>query len=386
MNSFDPEPETEADDADGPRDNSPWNASMRLSVPILGFALVLTGCLDWSVREPEIDSDADSGGDGDADADQDADLDAGDAGGPDGDADADDDHDADLDMEEDHEVDAESSDGDADGDGETCVPGFCSAHGSCDDSSGVPECTCAPPYAGPHCEVEIDFVSITGGPFSMGTDEGEAVEAPPHDVTLGDFEIARTETTVGQYRACVDAGACTAPTITDERCNWDSGRGHDHPQNCLLWREAHAFCAFVGGRLPSEAEWEFAAQSRGRDILYPWGDTPPTCSLVVMDLDGVPGCGTEYTMTGCSISAGNTDQGLCDMAGNVWEWVEDDWHWDYVGAPTDGSAWVGEPRSPSLVFRGGSFAADAYRMRTTCRNGTDPFAAGLISIGFRCTR
>ena len=205
-------------------------------------------------------------------------------------------------------------------------------------------------------------------------------------MTLGAFEIARAETTTGQYRACVDAGACAAPTIVDEHCNWESERGDGHPQNCVTWREAHAFCAFIGGRLPSEAEWEFSARSRGRDILYPWGDTPPTCSLAVMDQDGVPGCGTGFTMPGCSIGAGNTDQGLCDVAGNLWEWVEDDFHFDYVGAPTDGSAWIESPRTASQSYRGGSFAADAWRLRATCRGGFDPFAAGLISIGFRCAR
>lgn len=164
--------------------------------PCLLAALLHSACLNWRVEEPpgdvdadgdadvdtdadaDLDADDDTRTDGSPDGDADADLDTGSDGSPDGDADADQDADADLDMEEDHDVGVDSSDGDVDGEGETCAPGFCSDHGRCDDSTGVAQCSCDPPYAGHHCEVEIDFVSIAGGSFTMGTDSGEEVEAP----------------------------------------------------------------------------------------------------------------------------------------------------------------------------------------------------------------
>ncbi len=73
------------------------------------------------------------------------------------------------------------------------------------------------------------------------------------------------------------------------------------------------------------------------------------------------------------------------MAGNVWEWVEDDYHFSYNGAPTDGSAWVDEPRASYRVFRGGSFYYYAYSLRAAYRSYGSP-SAGLYSIGLRCVR
>jgi iron(II)-dependent oxidoreductase len=230
----------------------------------------------------------------------------------------------------------------------------------------------------------------------MGSDTGNINEQPVHQVTMPDFEIAKTEITVEQYAACVDAGTCTAPG-TGQECNWEVSGREDHPVNCVNWDQAGSYCQWAGGRLPSEAEWEYAARSEGLSFTYPWGGAEPTCDYAVMD-DGGDGCGIGHTMAVCSKTAGNTAHDLCDMAGNIGEWVQDRFHGSYdcdanpgadgcgAGgvAPTDGSAWDSSGSS-QRVMRGGSWVSTGFAMRVFSRTYVYP-SAGLDSYGFRCTR
>ncbi|MBI5208744.1 MAG: SUMF1/EgtB/PvdO family nonheme iron enzyme [Elusimicrobia bacterium] len=227
----------------------------------------------------------------------------------------------------------------------------------------------------------IQWVDIPGGSFVMGSPTGPADAKPAHRVAIKPFQMARTEVTFKQYRACVEAKACAPPHVADSQCfiwngsEWAraqlaaSFQADDQPAVCVDWAQAKAFSEWVGGRLPTEAEWEYAARSAGKVSTYPWGDEPPSCERAVMN-HGAPGCGRNSTWPVCSKPKGNTRQGLCDTAGNAWEWTQD-WYRDtYTGAAGDGSAWEG-PGSSHRAYRGGSWLFDATWAQTRWRNGFD---------------
>ena len=211
----------------------------------------------------------------------------------------------------------------------------------------------------------ITWIAIPGGKFMMGTSSGEENfkdAKPVHQVTIKDFYMSKTVVTVEQYAECVDKGGCTDPQVKDENCNWGKPGRQLFPINCVTWDQAQAYAKFNGARLPSESEWEYAATSGGRNQKYPWGNDEPTCEKAVIPLNGVAGCGTKGMLPVCSKPAGNTAQGLCDMIGNVWEWVQDKYADSYKDAPIDGQAF--EATGTSRVMRGGSCTAqvtDALR-------------------------
>ena len=193
----------------------------------------------------------------------------------------------------------------------------------------------------------IEYVTIPGGKFTMGTTSvGQGFEnaKPVREVTIKTFAMAKTAVTVAQYAECVTKGGCTEPG-TGNYCNWGKTGSENHPVNCVDWNQAQAYAKFKGARLPSEAEFEYAATSGGQNRKYPWGNQKPTSELAVFDTNG--------TMPVCSRPKGNTADGLCDMSGNVWQWVQDKYRDSYEGAPVDGSAFEGE--GFSRVVRGGCF-------------------------------
>jgi formylglycine-generating enzyme required for sulfatase activity len=234
----------------------------------------------------------------------------------------------------------------------------------------------APATAG---NADIRWVKVPGGTFAMGTWDSDLVRARPvHQVTLKTLQFAKTLVTNKQYRACVAAGACTETR--------DCGRqyvGDDQPVVCVDWEQAQAFSQWVGGRLPTEAEWEYAARSAGKDRKFPWGDEDATCERAVIS-EGGYGCGRNVTWPVCSKTAGNTEQGLCDMAGNTWEWMQDWSHDSYDGAPADGSAWKNPP-GLYRVIRGGSWSGVAGVARSANRDVTYP-GNYTTNLGFRPVR
>jgi len=225
-------------------------------------------------------------------------------------------------------------------------------------------------------------------------------ERPLHEVALAGFEMLRTEVTVEQYTACVRSGACPEPDH-GRSCSWGVAGRAEHPINCVNLGDARAFCAWAGGRLASESEWEFAARGGGQGSLFPWGDEPATCELAVMAGDGAQ-CSPDGTQPVCSRPAGSGPLDLCDMAGNVWEWVADCYyyrveggyvHSGYHKAPADGGP---QPLIPGRqgtefcdelqwVVRGGGFGSEADVLRARNRHW-ETSEARFDSIGIRCVR
>jgi formylglycine-generating enzyme required for sulfatase activity len=222
---------------------------------------------------------------------------------------------------------------------------------------------------------DIEWVTIPSGSFLMGADDrGDA--KPRHQVTVKAFQLSKTLVTADQYGRCVADGKCVKPSC--------GSRGDDHPVVCVSWDQAQAFARWAGGRLPSEAEWEYAARSGGKEKKYPWGADEQVCERAVFGSGG-SGCASSSTRPVCSKPAGNTEQGLCDMAGNVWEWTQDWWHDSYAGAPKDGSAWE-SPAGSRRVVRGGSwYSYFAGLLRTVSRDRFAP-ARGRDYVGIRLAR
>jgi iron(II)-dependent oxidoreductase len=232
---------------------------------------------------------------------------------------------------------------------------------------------------------EIEWVTIPGGQFQLGTTYfKDARPIPGKFYTIQTFEMSKTVVTVEQYKACVLEGGCVAPS-TGTYCNWGKKVRErlKHPVNCINWQQADKFAKLMGVRLPSEAEWEYAATSGGKKQKYPWGDEDATCERAVMYGNGDYGCGKGTTMPVCSKPKGNTIQGLCDMAGNVWQWVQDKYQDSYTDTPADGS-----PLETGVgrVMRGGSFGSQGagnLRVGSRARGGETTHGAG---VGFRLVR
>jgi formylglycine-generating enzyme required for sulfatase activity len=237
----------------------------------------------------------------------------------------------------------------------------------------------------------VVLIELKGGSLMMGSEDesSDGNEKPKHRVEVRDFYISKTEVTVGQYRKCVEAGICSRPIS----CDWGTpiwtdhiGNLEKHPVNCVDWNQARTFARWIGGDLPTEAQWEYAARSGGKETKYPWGNMEATCEYAVMS-DPKNGCGRDLTWEVCSKTKGNTTQGLCDMSGNVYEWVLDEWHDSYDGAPSDDKGWCSDElcesqTSSSRVYRGGAWYDLALALRATDRL---PGSASLrnYTLGFR---
>jgi len=237
---------------------------------------------------------------------------------------------------------------------------------------------------------------LDGGTFLQGSVDFSIPwvsydETPAHNVTVPSFQMMKTEVTCAQYAQCVLDGACeelllAIPDYPDaSNCNWLVWGREDHPANCVYITQAEAYCAWLGGRLPSESEWEYAARSRGKDNEYPWGDAEASCDYAVINMPYQnDGCDLGHTWPVCSKPFGNTEQGLCDMAGNVMEWMSDCYYTSYEGAPTDGSAWILET-CEDQVLRGGGYGNSPTGIRTRSRSYGLVWGRG-DSMGFRCAK
>ncbi len=242
----------------------------------------------------------------------------------------------------------------------------------------------------------VEMVLIPAGEFTMGLDDGLGDERPAHPVYLDDYYIDLTETTNRQYRACVEDGACEPPQRTDcctefpgAYIAWpdyfENPAFDDYPVIFLRWLDAAAYCEWRGARLPSEAEWEKAA--RGTDgRIYPWGNEPPAPGL--LNFYWPPGTFAEtplYTTAPVgSYPAGASPYGVLDMAGSVYEWVQDWYAPDYyASSPYENP--TGPAEGFHKVSRGGSFFNQAFRQRAVGRNNAWlPVDSFHFDGGVRC--
>ena len=228
-----------------------------------------------------------------------------------------------------------------------------------------------------------EMVDITGGTFRMGAltrrDYNTAPSEPAHNVTISDFRIGKYEVTFAQWDSCVADGRCGGYQPDDN--GW--GRGN-RPVINVSWNDVQGFIDWLndstGGkyRLPTEAEWEYAARA-GSTTRFSWGNKIGSNQANCNSDCGDP---WEYTAPVGSFPA--NAWGLYDMFGNVSEWVEDCWNKGYVGAPTDGRAWM-RGNCAGRVMRGGSWDGNWRALRSAYREwATRSARYGLFgSFGFR---
>jgi formylglycine-generating enzyme required for sulfatase activity len=217
----------------------------------------------------------------------------------------------------------------------------------------------------------------------MGAPESETgretSESPQHEVALAQpFAVSEFEVTFEEWDACVAAAGC--PRVADR---W--GRG-EMPAINVSWDDAKRYVGWLSlltgkdYRLLTEAEWEYAARA-GANSRYSWGDDPRGGNA------NCDGCGSPWDLqqTAPVGSFRPNAFGLYDMHGNVWEWVEDTWHENYNGAPTDGAAWLRDGDPGYRVVRSGSWRNESDHVRAATRRKRN-INVRFDTLGFRVAR
>jgi formylglycine-generating enzyme required for sulfatase activity len=221
-------------------------------------------------------------------------------------------------------------------------------------------------------ELGLKWLAIPGGTFQMGCSPDDDMcnqdELPAHQVTLGGFAMLETEVTEAQYEPILGVSP---------PCPYGFGvTGPNTPVECVTWFDAADFCEAVGGRLPTEAEWEYAARG-GKATRYSCGDDPTCLDSTAWFEDNSgdmiqPVKGKEPN-----------DYGLYDMIGNVWEWNSDWYSADYYSVSPDANP-SGPDSGEIRSARGGSATtAEVKFLRVSFRHPAGPTAP--VS-GFRCVR
>lgn len=273
--------------------------------------------------------------------------------------------------------------------------GTCSSSGGSTSSSDASEPIQDMTTEGGRPPLMLQEYSVRGGIFTIGTtltDLTGSNDSPPFQRTVGDFCAQETEVTVASYTLCVQAGKCSTPAGTTTDCNYGVAGRENHPINCVELPQAREFCAWIDRRLPTEAEWEYAANGPTgfTGAKYPWagaGGGTVDASKACFNNGSTCAVGTKVrTYLGQEVSVGSP--GFYDLAGNVFEWTESE--------PCSYSAMTPELACGSIgrVTRGGSaFDNDGKVLRSTVRladakdaaskNATYP-NSWFRNVGFRC--
>ena len=218
---------------------------------------------------------------------------------------------------------------------------------------------------------EMIFVEV--GKFLMGSDDNEAFsdEQPIQEVQVSSFYLAKYPVTQALWKAVMGADQNPSYFRGDnrpvEQVSWEEARDFIEKLNHLTYRKTY--------RLPSEAEWEYAARGGKLSQGYKYSGS---------DKLGEVGWYSGNTH-GETKSVGQKDPnelGLFDLSGNVWEWVQDQWHGYYEGRPLDGSAWEDREEGAHRVLRGGRWVSSPQGCRVSCRLNYAP-AYRLNNVGFR---
>lgn len=246
------------------------------------------------------------------------------------------------------------------------------------------------------------------GVFEMGCKDGSGAEcpddaSPAHTVVLSGYGLAHHEVTVGQYRRCMDLGTCTPPAgPPNAACTWpdvfvEPAAGRlSLPITCVTWAQAAGYCASVGRRLCTEAEWEAAVRGPAKR-KYPWGFEEPTCARAVYLGEDA---GEEKDLGACSSGqpwpvgsrpAGKSIHGAEDLAGNAPEWVSDWYDPAWYGSVAAKLKDTPGPQSGTQrVVRGGGFASDGSSLTAYRRSAAEPGASTVtedgrvMGLGIRC--
>ncbi len=254
-------------------------------------------------------------------------------------------------------------------------------------------------------ETAVTMVRIPGGSFMMGALDSDPkarpCERPRHQVTVSEFWLDEHEVTVEAYAAAVAAGAVEPPVNRlhkpwhAEIITWEGEDTQRHPINGVSWRQADAYCRWLGKRLPTEAELEYALRAGQPDALYPWGDAPaPTpgfgnhacseCPPRYAEGHPIEGCDDGFILTAPVKSFEPNAWGLYDISGNVWEWASD-WYGERWFRPAP----VVDPKGPlggdrdHKILKGGGHHCVLEELRISERHHKS-IDDGAIFSGLRC--
>ena len=232
------------------------------------------------------------------------------------------------------------------------------------------------------------MVLVPAGEFTMGSNEGNDDEKPVHRIHLDAYYIDKYEVTIGQYGEFLEANSFDPPPL------WTTMAQPSYENRPVVnvdWKDANNYCKWAGKRLPTEAEWEKAA--RGTDgRLYPWGNDPPDPLRANFGKDRATWNNHEALVQVGQLKAGKSPYGVYDLAGNVWEWVNDWYDPDYYATSPSRN-----PQGPSSgkfkVIRGGSWDLAPENLRSARRDLNIPSTTDYDSpayrnfnSGFRCAK